>query len=421
MKPADLKPDSFASYPAESRALAQHYLPLFQQMPLVVLPSYLAQLQNFPSLFPVEQLRLKSQLDALQARPALLEDFAAIRLPAEMEQKDWVRQPALFENALSAALWQTRQIDAFHKAGEQLFAVLPGPARAHDLPPPMLMAVIGQGTGQGMGRGMARDASGKHAAGQVDSAEYPLFTRLRSQGLYARKVDETDAPQLLVNALQARAEAHALPYAHWYVDGGTAWHTTGAGGQSGVQQFTFPSLAPVTDVVLREMDRAVREGSGPEVLVDRLRLLRPDELGLSAVTGDPRMARFFVTLLTQGSGTQLYSTSFVQAAGVELVRRAEPQTLMLRFAPRRRPANMNDMLEQRAQSDDLDAEGALVDADMAVYYAWLAMQSQPGGEQASLLVYVEGHGEVFVAGPGVTRGVETQSPMNMKQVLALLS
>lgn len=403
MKPAELQPESFKGYPAESRALALKYMAMLRQMPLAVLPSYLVQLQEYPTLFPIEQRRLRVQLDALGAKPELLSGFASIRLPAEMEQKDWVRQPGLFENALSGALWQTGQIDAFHRAGESLFQALPVVAPAVDGAAPMLIAVIGRGT-----------------AARAGQAQYPLFLRLRSEGMYLRRVDATAAPLVLMQEVTRRAQVHAQAYAHWYVDGGEPWPLPDAQAAAGLQQFTFPSLAPVTDVVLQEMDRAVREGAGPEVLVDRLRVMGPAELGLGAVTRDARMARFFVTLLTQGSGTQLYSTSFVQAAGVELVRRAAPRTLVLRFAPRRKPASMNDMLEQRAQSVELDPQGALVDADMAVYYAWLAMQRQPGGDRAGLLVYVEGHGEAFVAGPGVTRGVESDSLMTIKQALALL-
>jgi hypothetical protein len=125
-------------------------------------------------------------------------------------------------------------------------------------------------------------------------------------------------------------------------------------------------------------------------------------------------------LLTQGSGTQLYSTSFMEAAGVEVIRRAQPSTVMLRFAPRRKPASMNDMLDQRGQSLQMDPEGALIDADMALYYAWLAMRKLPGGEQASLLALVEGQGQAFVAGPAVTRGVESLSSVTIPQMLAMI-
>jgi hypothetical protein len=399
MKPGDLTAASFAGYGESAQALAMAHLRLLRAMPLSLLPGYLLQIREYPTLFPVEQERLRRQLDALGARPGLMGAFAGIAVPAAMEGEDWVGRPSQFVATFSGALWQTGQIDAYHRAAEELFAALPAGERVPGSTPPMLIAVIGRGTSSSKTPG-----------------DYPLFTRLRKQGLYARKVEDAGAAEALCGALLKRAKADATAYAHWYVDGGASWEI----GESPVQRFTFPQLAPVTDAVLREMDRAVREGSGPEVLADRLRAMSPAALGLVAVTRDERMARFYVSLLTQGSGTQLYSTSFVQAAAVELVRRAQPATLLVRFAPRRKPASMNDMLEQRGQSAEMDPQGALVDADMAVYYAWLAMQHQPAGEQARLLVYAEGHGEAFVAGPGVTRGVESTTPLGMAQVLALV-
>ncbi len=392
MKPGNLQAASFSSYPQSARTLAVADLPLLRAMPLSLALSYLVQIQEYPTLFPVEQERLRLQLAALAARPALMDAFRVISVPETLEREEWVARPGRSLQALSGALWQTGQIDAYHRAAEALFAALPKPERASTAP--VLLVAMGRGAAPGSG--------------------YPLFSRLRKEGLYLRRVDEAGAAEAISGFAAAQAHRNPREYAHWYVDGGSPWAA-----QGGVERFTFPALAPVRDAVLREMDRAVREGTGPELLAERMRGLPPSALGLAAVTGDPRLGRFLVSLLTQGSGTQLYSTSFVQAGGVELIRRARPETLLLRFAPRRKPANMNDMLDQRAQSVELDPDGALVDADMAVYYAWLALRKQD--ERASLVAWVEGHGEGFVVGPGVTRGVESTTAVTMRQALALIA
>ncbi len=393
MKPPELTAASFAGYPEPARALAVAHLGLLRAMPLPVLPGYLQQIQNYPSLFPVEASRLRLQLDALGAKPSLLVPFAAIALPPAMEQMNWVGRPGQFVAALSGALWQTGQIDAYHRAAETLFAALPVP------PPrvtaPMLIAVFGRGAAPGA---------------------YPLFTRLRKEGLYARKVDGTGAPAVLTSVLTSRAGKQPGEYAHWYIDGGEPWPLPPG---AGIERFTYPSLAPVTEAVLREMDRAVREGTGPELLADRLGGLSPSALGLADT--DPRLARLFVGLLTENSGTQIYSTSFVQAAAVELIRRAQPDTLLLRFAPRRKAASLNDLVAERSQSAELDPQGALVDADMALYYSWLALRKGFGGERASLLAYVEGHGEAFVAGPEVVRGGEGSNAMRIRELVEMAS
>lgn len=398
MIPSDLKPESFAAWSPDARSVAIRYLSLLRTMPLSLLPSYLLQIQDGDRLFPVEQKQLASQLATLNAKPTLMSSFAEITVPQQAARIDWLAHPGLFIDAMSRGLWQTHQIDAYHRAAEQLFAAMPPPVAANG-PAPLLIAVFG------------RDAA---------SGDYPLFAKLRSRGTYFHTVDETQASVHLREQLQRRAAAHPDPYAHWYIDGGEPWPRPISQTADSLKCFTYPELAPLTDAVLQTMKQAVQHSWGPELLADRMRELKPASLDSRAVTADPRMAHLFVTLLTQGSGTQLYSTSFVEAAGVEVIRRAQPSTVMLRFAPRRKPASMNDMLDQRGQSLETDPQGSLIDADMALYYAWLAMQRLPGGEQASLLALVEGQGQAFLAGPAVTHGVESSSPVTIPQLLAMI-
>jgi hypothetical protein len=51
-----------------------------------------------------------------------------------------------------------------------------------------------------------------------------------------------------------------------------------------------------------------------------------------------------VTLLSEGSGVQFFSTTFVQWAAREVLRRAQPVTLFARFAPRVTERSMNASL-----------------------------------------------------------------------------
>ncbi len=396
MTPGELHPGSFAAYPEQARALAVGHLELFRAMPLSLLPSYLEQLQQCPTLFPIEQARLAAQLDALGRQPELMVAFRGIAVPPPLGQLDWLSDPARFLSAFAAALWQTRQIDAFHAAAGALYASLPQAAPAPSAAAPLLLVVFGRGG---------------------DPARYPLFSRLRDSGLHVRTVSDAGAGNALCQVLAARAAADPEPYRHWYVDGGSPWSLRESATVHGI---AFPAVAPLTAAVLREMNRAVQEGTGPEVLATRLREAAPELLRIPSGANDARVTRLLVSLLVEGSGTQLYSTSFVQAAALELVRRAQPSTLLLRFAPRRKPASMNDMLEQRGESVATDPQGSLVDADMALYYTALAMRKMPGGDRMSLLAYVEEQGQLFLSGPRVVRGAETATPMTMEQALAML-
>src|SRR5256885_4645296 len=64
---------------------------------------------------------------------------------------------------------------------------------------------------------------------------------------------------------------------------------------------------------------------GPEALRTHLAQLRPADLGLAKV-GDAVLDRFQVKILTEGSGTQIFSTTFAQWTAREALRRAQPLT-----------------------------------------------------------------------------------------------
>src|SRR5207342_3750439 len=99
-----------------------------------------------------------------------------------------------------------------------------------------------------------------------------------------------------------------------------------------------------------------RPGMGPEELRTHLAKLTPADLGLS---GDPVLGRFQVKLLTEGSGTQIFSTTFAQWTAREALRRAQPLTLVVRFAPRQRQRPMNEMLSGSDKSAEVDPMGSL--------------------------------------------------------------
>jgi len=134
--------------------------------------------------------------------------------------------------------------------------------------------------------------------------------------------------------------------------------------------------------------------------------------------GNDVLDRFQVKLLTEGSGTQIFSTSFTQWAAREALRRAEPTTLLVRFAPRQRQKPMNELLSPDAGSAELDPVGSLIDADMGAYYNWLNQQRLPGAEVSAFLAWFEEHNSAVVIGPTVPRGTVSNKSTDMKQLLS---
>jgi hypothetical protein len=160
---------------------------------------------------------------------------------------------------------------------------------------------------------------------------------------------------------------------------------------------------------------------GPETLRTMLLEMQPHELG--ATEPDPILSRFQVRVLTEGSGTQIYSTSFAQWAAREALRRAQPVTLLVRFAPRQRERSMDELLSntKSGAETEVDPEGSLIDADIGGYYTWMNQQRLSGADESAFLIWFEDRNEAVAIGPSMPRGTSSSSSMNLGQILALMS
>lgn len=157
---------------------------------------------------------------------------------------------------------------------------------------------------------------------------------------------------------------------------------------------------------------------GPEELRTDLARLLPADLGMKE-DANAALERFQVKLFTEGSGTQIFSTTFAQWTTREALRRAQPLTLLARYAPRQRQRPMNELLSNTNANPELDPMGSLVDADMGAYYHWINQQRLPGAEHSSFLVWFEGHSDALVIAPSLPRGVTSDSAVNLKGLLSL--
>jgi len=105
-----------------------------------------------------------------------------------------------------------------------------------------------------------------------------------------------------------------------------------------------------------------RPGMGPEAQRTLRAELQPSDLRIDK-PDDAVLNRFQLKLLTEGSGTQIFSTSFAQWAARETFGRAPPLTLLVRFAPRQREKPMKELLAGSHDNPELDPVGSLIDAD----------------------------------------------------------
>ena len=397
MLPAQLVAANFSAYPPEARRIAGARVPLLRRLPLGFLPLLLRELIIYDWKFPAERRELDRQFAYLTAlsREQLAQamtPFARLQLAPTLEKTDWVNSPAGFSEQLTAHLWATHQIDAFRTAAvdyvNRSSAVMPDEPLAVNR---LGIAVIGQG---------------------VSNNSYPLFRKLKKQGTHFTRVKGGDV-RLVMELIGKRASAHPVPYGHWYIDGGPLASTV----PENVTRVSYFALAPARAALHSRMQRLYEAPQfDPEAFRTLMARIGPEEIGLQAGKS-PLLDRFQLSLLTEGSGTQVFATTFVQWAAREALRRAQPLTLIVRFAPRQRENSMAELLAESKRPPELDPQGSLVDADMGAYYTWLNQQRLAEAEKASFLVWLENQSEAVAIGPRFEKDRTMEAPFEFARLL----
>jgi hypothetical protein len=404
MLPQQLNPANFSGYPPEARTLAIDQLAVLRRLPLPFVPLLLRELIAYDWKFPAERRSLNEQfrfLNSLSAEDFAREiaPFAALRLGPEFESIDWVNRPVDFSEKLSAHLWATHQHDAFRAASVEYVNRVDAAQKAEEPGTNRLaLVVIGQG---------------------VETAPLPLFRKLRPFGVHFTNV----APENGLNDLRAmaseRAAKHPEPFAHWYIDGG---HPSVESPDS-LACISYGSLDPIRLALISKMRRIMQPGGGgSEVLRSVLAQITPRDLGMPESAGSAAVLdRFRISILTEGSGTQLFSTTFVQWSAREALRRAQPVTLLARFAPRQREDSMKELLAGTSHQPVPDPAGSLVDADMAAFYTYLNLQRLSGADRSGFLVWFEDHSEALAIGPNLGKAHIDAGRVTMRDLVGRIA
>jgi len=399
MKPDQLQPENFRDYSPVARAFTVQNLALLRRLPLSICPSFLVQISDLDTCFPRERILLQNQCAALEAMQpgeldSLLAPIRAITLPPDISAMNWVKAPELFVERLSEVLWSSGQINAFHQASRTLFAAIPDPADGKER---LLLIALGRG---------------------ADLSRRSLLKKLARRGLRLEALQTNTAAQQMIGVLRQRSERTKEDYGHWYIDGGEKWMAPAQQGKSSLIETSYTELAPLRDHLLQRMqDILQQKKSGAELMRSALASTGPSALDSDKLSSDPVLQRFYTELFTKGSGTQVFSTSFVQWSGRELTRRAKPSTLLLRYAPRQRYRSLNEMIE-KPLADALDPESSLIDGEMGAFYNWIEMNwiSAPG--KLTTLVWAEGSQRAVLIGPGTQPNTISHQRVTVLEALA---
>jgi len=403
MLPSELTRASFAAYSPQAQAIAVKHLALLQQLPIVFVALFLREIISYDVRFPAEQRTIDDQFSYLESlsssdRNRLFTGFASLTLSQELNAADWVHDPQRFSETLTAHLWATGQLEAFRTAADQ-YSTAWHKAIPESQPeiPRLSLVLIGSG---------------------ASSSSHPLFRKLRPHGVYFPNVDPANGLSTMLQTVAARAKKHPAPYQHWYIDGGAPVETN----DSSITSVSYANLAETRAAILHRMQNVIASGqSGPEALRTMMAQMRPEDVGMSAKSSDAVLNQFKISVLTEGSGTQIFSTTFAQWSAREALRRAQPVTLLLRFAPRQRQRPMNELLAGTNPETEFDPEGSLVDADMGAYYTWINQQRLTGADRSAFLVWFEKQNQALAIAPTLPRGTASPSRLSISQILASIT
>jgi hypothetical protein len=347
--------------------------------------------------FPVERRELDHQLAYLEGLTAeqlrvAMRVFANLGVTAELEAVDWVNAPADFSEQLTAHLWRTHQIDTFRAAAVEYVEKL-NASQKQPKSPTHRLTVVAIGLG-------------------VAATNFAPFRKLQPHGVHYKAVDGRDGSRTIFKTLTERAIRFPEAFGHWHIDGGAIESPP-----AGLTCISYHSLKPIRAQLQTQIQKAYESGTGSEALRTALARIRPEAVGLEGSGDRAVLNHFQLSLLTEGSGTQIFSTTFIQWAAREILRRAQPSTLSARFTPRQREDSSQAMLLESRRDPPLDPEGSLIDADMGAYYTWLNQQRLTGASDARFLVWFEDHNEALAIAPNLPKGTRSTEKLSLEHLL----
>ena len=378
-------------------------LRLLENLPVPLAAVMMQQVSREDRLFPVERRELNGTLQSLTApstRSAeqAVEMFATLRLSPELQHLDWRSDPAGFVERMTAELWISGQIETFRNAAK-LLAPSASPAVPRNPHSASRFVVI---------------VFDQHLRA---AAEPPvLFQRLRSHGTFFPHTADDLGMNTLERWIAARASADAEPYAHWKI-AGDGWSQPSSGP---VVSLSYDGLGAERRKLLAFFSTARNRAAsgGPEGLRQALLHLSPEQIGLTSID-DPVLRTFAMDIFTEGSGTQLYSTTFVQWTIREALRRAQPRSLLARFSARSKATSIDMRIAKPELEPALDEAGSLIDAEMGAYLSYVNLMRLPDSDRASFLAWHQGYGQALIIGRGMPQGSESTSVMTLERILAL--
>jgi len=360
--------------------------------------------EKWPTLFAPEKTYLAALLESLGGPEAASVYAGVTRVETEAGCRDLRESdPHRLQDATQLLLRRQGLLPRWRHEIDQVFQELQPRIEARlyprDAPRRVVVILYGQGI-----------------AIQKDK----LWARLRGVGARVPlRLEGATTSEPFLRALFATG-ANAVPFSSFGLDPGDAWiveageslHALCGERTAGATGVSYARLRTYRETLARSLYKRVLEGvSGPQELAAYVRALdlAPPEGAL--LHGDALVQAFVRDVLLGGNGTLLVNNTFVEWAGVQALKRAQPRLLVARFGVRDKMKPFSSLLlfSSPRPTDQVpileDPLGSFVDVEQLAYYVWLSAEKSAAYRGKTLyLLLAEGVDEMLAIRPDAPMG-----------------
>ncbi len=385
---------------------------IVNRLPLTLRPTHNQQLTRWELLFPYEQNRMRTFLEAFDSFNSAEKETLTAPL-RQIESKMGIEHLEEFsltaetmENA--SLLARSQYFPEWREAVQVFFDAVEARAEKNAKPEsarPRLMILV-------IPDGLPIDPNGGWNQWKTQAVKVVINGNPREvlDGLLQSQPGRPSIPDLLAH------QGNSDPADLWLIDGDVKEDglVLPAGSASCL---SFAALKPVREKFLDKLNNIPKDLNGADQVVALLRntdwkLWCPPELARQ-----PRLLNFTIDVFLSGNGALNFPSAFTEWTASEALRRARPRVVIARFGMRSKPKPFTSMAIFADQEKVSvlptvdDPEGSAVDAEILARYVWLAALRYPEYEQAVCVCIAEHLNVAWVIAPKES-GIEDGAPLS---------
>lgn len=370
-----------------------------KRLPLTLRPANNQQLARWKMLFPFEQKRLRSFLEAVVSfSPEELNRLTAPVRDVEwkMGVRSWDFSEAAETMGNASLLSRSQYFVEWRRAVQTFFEAVEARAEANakkETQRGRLMVLV-------LPENLPVDPRTVRDYWKPRGNEVAITGNVRE--LYNLLTGLSSSQPRISDLLTQQGSTD--PSDFWVIDGDTRPSET-LPPVSGASCLRFAALKPMREQFLDSLNAIPKDIGGADQVVAVLRQSDWTRWCPPELARQPRLLNFMVEVFLSGNGSLNFASAFVEWTASEAIRRARPRVVIARFGMRSKPKpftsiaifSNQDKVSTLPSVDD--PENSAVDAVVLADYVWLAARGYPEYQQSLCLCVSERLNAAWVVAP----------------------